>query len=373
MKIAQIAPPWIAIPPQNYGGTEIVIYHLIEELVTQGHDITLFTTGDSKTSAHQVSFLPHTLTAEGVPWAAHPKAYYHLHEAIERIKEEAFDIVHSHLSATTDMYVFPLTADLATPHVTTLHNNFPFDIMPGRWVGDADKYYIQEWGANIPLVAISESARAQQPFKLNFAGVVHNGIAMQNYRLRSKQRKDYFVWLGRFVPEKGAHLAIEAARKAQVPLILAGVRDRRDKEAMAYFHEQVEPYIDNDRIRFQGPVSMKQKIALLSKAKALLNPIEWEEPFGIVMLEAMALGCPVISFARGAAPEIVVHGKTGFLVQNVDEMVEYMPRIDEIDRAATRQHVEDNFSAHAMAKNYVRIYQQIIDGTNKPLLTAFSR
>src|SRR3989454_10180055 len=177
MRIAQIAPPWIPIPPKDYGGTENVIYHLVEKQVAQGHDVTLFAPGDAKTSAKLVSFFPKSLLENREPWQSHLKAYYHLHESVEQVRERDFDIVHTHLSSTADMYIFPLTASLPTPHVTTLHSPFPFDHAPGGWTGDADHYYMK-WAPAVPMVAISESERRQalEQFPLHFVGVVHNGL-----------------------------------------------------------------------------------------------------------------------------------------------------------------------------------------------------
>jgi glycosyltransferase involved in cell wall biosynthesis len=359
MKIAHIAPPWIAIPPKNYGGPENVIYNLVEEQVAQGHDVTLFAPGDAKTSAKHVSFFPTSLLASGVPLQAHPKAYYHLHRAVEYVKEHDFDIVHTHLSSTPDMYIFPLTAPLTTPHVTTLHSNFPFDNTPDGWTGDADEYYLQ-WAPHMPMVAISKSAQAEAPEALRFVGVVYNGISMKDFRPSGKGQGAYFAWLGRFTPEKGAHLAIEAAKRAGVSLKLAG-NVQRHRDSMRYFKHVIEPQIDNEQVRYIGPVNMRQKVNLLSRARGFLNPIEWEEPFGMVMIEAMALGCPVISFARGAAPEIVVDGETGFLVRDVDEMVSCIPRIGEIARDVTRMHVEQNFSVHVTAERYRQVYREVIE------------
>lgn len=356
MKIAHIAPPWIAIPPKNYGGTEIVIANLVEEQVAQGHKVTLFAPGDARTSATHISFLPKSLLEDGVPWSAHLKAFYHLYKSLECTSE--FDIVHMHLSSSSDLYIFPLVAHLTVPYVTTLHSRFPFDRVR-TWVGDADKFYM-EWAPSIPMVAISESAMEEVPYDLNFVGVVHHGIPMQRFRPLKVKRGDFFVWLGRIMPEKGPHFAIEAAHKAGVPLILAGNIDQHLPESITYFEEMIKPHIDDDQIKYIGPVNMRQKISLLSRARGFLNPIQWEEPFGMVMIEAMALGCPVISFPRGAAPEIVAHRKTGFLVHNVDEMVKFIQRIDEIDRTATREYIEKNFSARAMADKYVKIYKKVI-------------
>lgn len=362
LRIAQIAPPWIPIPPDHYGGTENVIYHLIEEQVTQGHDVTLIAPGDAKTSAKLVSFFPKSLIASGIPWTMHLKAYYHLHKAVDYIKEHRFDIVHAHLSSSSDMYLFPLLAQLTTPHVTTLHSIFPFDRdARNNRTGDADGYYM-EWAPSLPIVAISESARQHVPHPLHFVGVVHHGLYLQDFQLRRRKPKlgDHFAWLGRFMPEKGAHLAIEAAKRAQVPLVLAGIIDRHSRVSMDYFEQVIKPQIGKDQISYIGPVNTRQKNNLFGRARGFLNPIEWEEPFGMVMIEAMAMGCPVISFARGAASEIIADGETGYLVNTIDEMVSAIPKIDAIDRAVVRKYVEEKFSSQVMAKNYVEIYKHVI-------------
>jgi len=358
MKIAHIAPPWIAIPPKNYGGTEIVLYNLIEEQVAQGHDVTLLAPGDARTSAKLISFFPHALIDAGVPWQGHLKAYYHLHKAVEYIKDHNFDIIHTHLSSSADMYLFPLTAQLAMPHVMTLHSHFPFDHVQS-WTGDADDFYMQ-WIASVPMIVISEYARAERTFPLHVVGVVHHGLPMARFQPTVKRPERFFVWLGRFVPEKGPHLAISAAKKAGVPLVLAGTIDQHVQESVDYFEHVIKPHIDNQQIKYIGPVDMEQKIDLLSRARGLLNPIQWGEPFGMVMIEAMAVGCPVIAFARGAAPEIVAHRRSGFLVQDVNEMAHCISMIDELDRMAVRAHVEQHFTAHRMAEKYTRVYEMII-------------
>jgi glycosyltransferase involved in cell wall biosynthesis len=350
MKIAQIAPPWISIPPKTYGGTESIISFIVEELVMQGHDVTLFAPGDAKTSAKLVSFYPQSLVCEGVPWHAHLKAYYHLHKALQRAAE--FDIVHTHLSSTNDMYIFPLMFSLATPHVTTLHSNFPFDRV-GNWVGNADDLF-SEWISSAPVVTVSDKARANLPYDLNIVGVVHLGVPTQHFRLFGKKREDFFAWLGRFIPEKGAHLAIQAAKEACVPLVMAGIVD-----AVDYFQQKIEPLIDNERIKYIGPVNIDQKIALLSRARGFLYPITWEEPGATVVLEAMALGCPVIAFARGVLPELVIHEQTGFLVHDLDQMVRYISRIKELDRRKIHMHVEHNFSIRVMTDKYLKIYAML--------------
>src|SRR6266567_3974334 len=336
MKIAHIAPPWMAIPPKNYGGTENVLSYLVEEQVAQGHDVTVFAPGDAKTSARLVSFFPRSLIGDGIPWQGHLKGYYHLYKAVEYIKDHDFDIVHTHLSSTADMYLFPLTTQLATPHVMTLHSNLPFEQVQ-EWTGDADASYM-EWALSVPMIAISEHARSRRTLPLNIVGVVHHGLPLVHFQPTGKQPERFFAWLGHFVPEKGPHLAIEAAKTAGVPLVLAGTIDQSVQASVDYFEQMIKPHIDHQQITYIGPVNMEQKMDLLSRARGLLNPLQWEEPFGMVMIEAMAVGCPVIAFARGAAPEIVAHRRSGFLVQNVNEMVRFIPRIDEIDRVVVHAH-----------------------------------
>lgn len=363
MRIAHIAPPWISIPPKSYGGTENVIYYLVEEEVAQGHDVTLLAPGDAKTSAQLVSFFPESLIPSGVPWQGHLKAYYHIQKAVDYVKDHDFDIVHLHLSSSADMYVFPLVAQLATPHLVTLHSRFPFDRVQ-QWTGDADKYFM-EWLKDIPIVAISECARDEVAYPLNFVGIVHHGLPLSQFQPTVSQPEEFFAWLGRFVPEKGAHLAIEAAKRAGVPLVLAGIVDPNIELSVRYFEEQIKPHVDGEQIRYIGPVNLEQKMDLLSHARGLLNPIAWEEPFGMVMLEAMAVGCPVIAFARGAAPEIVMHRKGGFLVHDVREMVQFIAKVDQLDRNAVREHALQHFSAPSMVQKYVKIYRKIATDARK--------
>ncbi len=360
MKIAQIASPWIAIPPKNYGGTENVLFTLVEEQVAQGHKVTLFAPGDAKTSARLVSFFPQSLLAAGETWQAHLKAYYHFERTVEYLKEHDFDVVHMHLSSAADLYLFPLVASLATPHVATLHSPFPFDTTSKGRLCKADDYYMP-WLSAVPMVAISHSAQAAAPQDLRFVGVVYHGLSLNDFRPTRAKQGDFFVWLGRFAREKGAHLAIEAAKRAGVPLVLAGTIDRYRQESIRYFHDEIEPQIDGQQIKYVGSVNLRQKRSLFSRARAFLNPIEWEEPFGMVMLESLALGCPVISFERGATSEIIADGRTGFLVQRLDEMVDAIARIDEIDREATRAYIDQHFSARVMAENYTQIYQKVME------------
>jgi len=288
----------------------------------------------------------------------HLEAYYHHHKAVEYIREHQFDIVHTHLATTTEMYLFPLMAHVHTPHVMTLHSHFPFD-RHKAWSGDADKYYM-EWVERVPLVCISESACRIIPEPLSIIGVVHHGLDPLLFRPSSLPPAEYFAWLGRIVPEKGAHLAIQAAKRACVPLAIAGFVDKNVQRAVEYFDTIILPQLDGQQISYIGPVDTDEKIRLLSRARGLLNPIQWEEPFGMVMIEALAVGCPVISFARGAAPEIISDQKCGFLVHDVWQMVDAIRNIDEIDRCLVRAYFEERFSSQVMTKNYTKIYEQLI-------------
>ena len=302
-------------------------------------------------------FFPRSLIDTGVPWQGHLKAYYHLYKAVTILRSMTFDIVHAHLSSAADMYVFPLTAHMTTPMVTTLHSCFPFDRVQS-WKGDADKWYL-EWLSPTPVVAISESARAEVPYALNFVGTVHHGIPIEQFE-PTAEPADFFAWLGRFVPEKGAHLAIQAAQKAGVPLVLAGTVDRYMDESVHYFNDVIKPLIDDQQVKYIGPVNMEQKIRLLSCARGFLNPIEWEEPFGMVMIEAMAVGCPVITFARGAAAEIVCHKKSGFLVHDVNEMVQFIPRVRELDRSAGTCLHKATLFYECYGNKYQKMYKKVI-------------
>jgi glycosyltransferase involved in cell wall biosynthesis len=366
MKIAHVAPPWIAIPPRNYGGAEVAIANLIEEQVAQGHDVTLFAPEDARTSATLVSFFATSLVDDGVPWSAHLKAHYHYCKALAYVKEHPFDILHLHLSSSSDMYAYPLAFQMhiATPLLATLHSRFPFDRAPSPggetdWLGDADRYYM-EWLAHVPLVTLSKSARAEIPFPLNFVGAIYYGLPLDSFQPATYQPDSYLAWIGRIIPVKGPHHAITAAKALNMPLILAGTVDPHMPETVQYFEEMIKPQIDNQQIRYIGPVDLAQKIELLSHARGFLNPIEWNEPFGLVMLEAMAAGCPVISFARGAAPELLAHGKNGFLVNDVEEMIRFIPELATLERKKVRAHAERHFSIQRMAQCYSEVYEHVI-------------
>jgi glycosyltransferase involved in cell wall biosynthesis len=362
MRIAHIAPPWFPIPPKNYGGTENVIFQLVEEQVAQGHSVTLFAPEDASTSAQRISFLPRALRECDIPWQSHPKAFYHSYKSIEYLQKHCreFDILHTHLSSLTDLYTFPLASTLPIPHITTLHSQFPFDRDDPTEV-NADDYYM-EWISQVPMVAISQHAKREEMRKarLRVIDVIYHGINLNNFPMPQDAAENFFVWLGRLVPEKGAHLAIEAAQKAGVPLVIAGIVDEYVPEAEEYFEKEIKPHLSERHISFIGPVDFEQRNDLFRKARGMLNPLQWEEPFGMVMIEAMATGCPVIAFPRGAAGEIITSEKVGCLVNDVAEMVKCIHKIDNINRQDVRAYIEKHFSAKVMVENYIRVYQKVI-------------
>jgi len=364
MRIAQIAPPWIPIPPKNYGGTEHVIFQLVEEQIAQGHEVTLFAPRDARTSARQISFLARSLKECDISWHAHLQAFYHMYKSVEYLKQhiKEFDILHTHLSSASDLYLFALTSTLPLPHLTTLHSQFPFDRDPvAQQCKIADDYYM-EWISRVPTVAISEHAKREELKKapLHIIDVIHHGINLKDFPIADTQPEDFFVWLGRFVPEKGAHLAIEVAKRAGVRLLLAGIIDEYVPEAEEYFENEIKPHLDGQQISFIGPVNFKQRNVLLQSARCMLNPLQWEEPFGMVMIEAMATGCPVIAFPRGAAREIITSEKVGFLANNLEEMLQAIHRVKTIDRRKVREYVETYFSSTIMVHKYIQAYKKVI-------------
>jgi glycosyltransferase involved in cell wall biosynthesis len=341
MKILQIAPLWETVPPPAYGGTEAVVSVLTEELVRRGHQVTLSASGDSRTRAELLSVYPHSLrTARDLqdPW---PYAWLHSSLALREASE--FDIIHNHAGELTMAmaHLIPDVPMLSTMHcLITTDTKFIWDRYPG--------YYN----------TISMSQRRNMPPLANgqFVGVVYNAIDVRSFPY-DERKDDYLLFLSRISVDKMPHLAVEVARRTGRRLIIAGKVDRVDEH---YFNTVLAPLIDGRQVQFLGEADAHLKRELYAKAYCLVLPLSWEEPFGLVMIEAMACGTPVVSFGRGAAPEVIVDGETGYIVNDVDEMVDAVQHVDRISPRCCRQHVEDNFDASLMANRYLQAYQRII-------------
>lgn len=333
-----------SVPPKKYGGTELVVYNLIEELVKMGHDVTLFATGDSKTSAKLMKIFPQSIRSfsEHIDMKTREALkYMGLGKAIEYLYKKKFDIIHNHIG----WRVLPFYKIIDGPVITTLHG--PLNVIYQQ------KVYGAYPGSN--YVSISFNQRKPMP-QLNFVANVYNGIKIEIFRFYEKP-KDYFAFLGRMSPEKGPVQAIEIAKKAGVKLIMAAKVDLADLD---YFEKKVKPLVDGKEIKYIGEVDHEGKLELLGNAKALIAPIQWEEPFGLFFTEAMACGTPVISMRRGSVPEILIDGKTGFICKNLDEAAEKIGEIEKINRKDCYNHVKENFSSRKMADEYIAAYKKVI-------------
>ena len=340
MKILQIAPLWERVPPPGYGGTEAVVSVLTDALVRAGHDVTLWASGDSLTLAELRSVYPRGLrTAKDVSDAT-PYEWVHAGAAIAGAKQ--FDIIHNHAMEP----VMALAGLVNVPMLTTMHCLITSDtrVVWQRYSG----YYNTISRAQFSTVPPLE--------KPQHAGVVRNAVDVASFPF-STQKDDYLLCLNRVAPEKGTHLAIEAARRAGRKLIIAGKVDPVDRD---YYEAAVKPRVDGRDVVFLGEADQRTKRELYARAACVLMPICWDEPFGLVMVEAMACGTPVIAFARGAAPELIVDGETGFLVDDVDSMLEALGKIDTIEPDCCRQHVEANFDVPVMVEGYLRLYREIV-------------
>jgi glycosyltransferase involved in cell wall biosynthesis len=333
-----------AIPPVRYGGTERVVSLLTEELVRRGHDVTLFASGDSQTSAKLVPCCERGLRLDDGVTDYIAYAITQL-DAVYRRADE-FDIIHNHI----DYLAFPVADVCPTPTLTTTHGRL--DLREVRRV--------YQTFPTLPLVAISEAQRASLP-GLNWTGVVYNGIDLDRYRFRPDPG-DYLIFLGRISPEKRPDRAIELARDVGRRLLIAAKVDPVDQE---YFKLAIAPLIaaQPSLIEFVGEIDDEAKDTLLGEAYACLFPIDWPEPFGLAMAEAMATGTPVVASRVGSVPEVVIDGVTGFVADTLHDMAEAIPRVPELDRRACRAHVEQHFSPSAMADGYERAYAAVLAGT----------
>jgi glycosyltransferase involved in cell wall biosynthesis len=341
MRIAQVAPLAESVPPKLYGGTERVVHWLVDELVAQGHDVTLFASGDSSTRATLVPALPRALRL-GRPPAEPYGAYVALLEAVAR-RAQQFDVIHFHI----DWIHLPLISRLDVPFLTTLHGRLDLPPLSG----------VVKQFPSASFVSISDHQRRPLP-EANWLATVYHGLPATSLR-PSVEPGGYLAFLGRLSAEKGPEAAMRIARKAGTRLRIAAKVPRGNR---AYFREQLEPLIDNHLIQLVGEVDDRKKQDFLGGAKALLFPIDWPEPFGLVMIEAMACGTPVIAYRSGSVPEVIDDGVTGFIVDSEDEAVEAIGRLDELDRRDVRARFEQRFTAKRMAEGYFRCYERLVRG-----------
>jgi glycosyltransferase involved in cell wall biosynthesis len=342
MKIAQIAPLWEQVPPVTYGGTELVVSRLTDELVRRGHDVTLFASGDSQTLARLEAGSPVALRLD--PSIKEPVMYELLH-ASEAFKHAAeFDIIHSHIG----VWALALASMVSTPTVHTLH---------GTFTGDNSKVFRQHHTQ--PYISISDSQRL---LNINYAATVYNGISVEKFPfIAEPQDPPYLAFLGRFSPEKGPQHAIAIAKQTGWRLKMAGKVDVVDKK---FFEEEIAPHIDGKQIEFLGELNHTQKAELLGNAVITLFPITWCEPFGLVMAESMAVGTPVIAMNMGSVSEVIANGQTGYVCQSYEEMAAMIPKALKLNRQKCREHVENKFSVTQMVDGYEAVYEKIVGDRN---------
>ena len=339
MKIAQVAPLIESVPPRLYGGTERIVSYLTEELVRLGHDVTLFASGDSITSAELSPCCTRALRLDPTVHDIIP----HFMLMIDKVRERAdeFDILHFHI----DLFHFPLFRALAARTLTTLHGR--------QDLGDLKPFY-SRFG-EMPLVSISNSQRKPLPHA-NFVATIQHGVPTDLHG-PSFEQGGYLGFLGRISPEKRPDRAIRIARAAGIPLKIAAKVDKVDED---YFRNDILPLIDGPDVEFVGEINEREKTKFLGEAAALLFPVDWPEPFGLVMIEAMACGTPVLAFRSGSVPEVIEDGVTGKVVDSEEEAIAALPAILSYDRRTVRQRFEKRFTATRMAKDYVRIYRQLL-------------
>jgi glycosyltransferase involved in cell wall biosynthesis len=348
MKIAQVAPLIESVPPRFYGGTERIVSYLSEELVRLGHDVTLFASGDSVTTARLVSCATTALRLD--PNVRDPIPYYML--MLDRVRECAddFDILHFHI----DQFHFPLFRPLAGRTLTTLHGRQDLPDLRPLYFGFNE----------MPLVSISNAQRAPIP-NANYVATIYHGLPFDLHRPTFNPRGGYLAFLGRISPEKGVDRAIKVAQMAGIPLKIAAKVDRVDE---AYFREQIAPLLKGPGVQFIGEINEREKTDFLGQALALMFLIDWPEPFGLTMIEAMACGTPVLALRRGSVEEVVEDGQTGHIVDSIQEAAVTLPRVMALDRRAVRRRFEERFTATRMADDYVRVYNSLLTRANVKLV-----
>ena len=339
MRIAQVAPLYESCPPQLYGGTERVVSYLTEELVRQGHEVTLFASGDSRSGARLRAPCDRALRL--FPECKDPLPYHLVMLNHVARSAEMFDIIHFHI----DQLQFPVFAPLWGKTLTTTHGRLDLPDLP---------ILFREFPM-MPLVSISDAQRTPLRWA-NWYGTVYHGLPVDLYTL-GRGEGGYLAFVGRISPEKGVDKAIEIARRAGLPLKIAAKVDKVDS---AYYNSKIKPLLKGPAVEFIGEINERQKREFLGQAMALLFPIDWPEPFGLVTIEAMANGTPVVAYRRGAVPEVVDHGVTGFIVNSIDEAVTAVRQAIALDRHAIRGRFEERFAVERMARDYLALYGEVL-------------
>lgn len=339
MKIAQIAPIVERVPPKKYGGTERVVHALTEELVKRGHEVTLFASGDSQTSAKLESVYPRSLREARMKDLYGLNFWTLLNIGLVFELQDEFDIIHDHMAP----FSLPTSNIATTPVVSTMHGAF-----------NAENRKLFQTLRNANIVTISQAQIHSAP-TINHAGTVYNGLYMDQYPF-GNEPEDYLLYVGRICMEKGTHVAVEVAQQLDRKLIIAAKLDKNDQ---AYFREYVEPRL-SDRVQWIGEVNEDERNELMSKAKCFLHPVLWREPFGLTLIEAMACGCPVVAYNQGSIPEIIKTGVTGYVVEDIEGMIDSVLAIDSISREECRRYALENFSAEKMAEGYIQVYKKLL-------------
>ena len=349
MRIAQIGPLIESVPPKCYGGTERIVSYLTEELVKQGHQVTLFASGDSLTSAELVPCTGGALRLTRT--VQDPIPYYLL--MLDKVRERAddFDVLHFHI----DQFHFPIFRTIARRTLTTLHGRQDLPDLQALYRGFSE----------MPLVSISDAQREPAP-TANFTATVYHGIPTELHDAKLEGRGGYLAFLGRICPEKRVDHAIAIARSVALPLKIAAKIDKVDE---AYFREQIAPLLTGSDVEFVGEINEQAKTAFLGEACALLFPIDWPEPFGLAMIESMACGTPVLAFRRGSVPEVIDEGVTGAIVETREEAIKALPLVLSLDRRTVRRRFEERFSAARMARDYLEVYRSLLGAPTMPQLS----
>lgn len=343
MRIAQIAPIIERVPPTTYGGIERSVYYITEELVKRGHDVTLFASGDSVTSAKLSAVVPTALKEMKHSDPYGPNALTALHYGFAYSMQNDFDVIHDHMNN-----ISLAAANLSTtPVITNMHGPFTPELRQ-----------LYSTLTNPYVVTISKKQYEMGPKNLNHVGTVYHGIPVEEFPF-SSTHDGYLLFVGRITMEKGVHLAIAAAKQLGIPLIIAAKLEKTFKPDLDYYEKYVKPEL-NDKIQWIGPVDIKTRNNLMKKALAFLHPTNWPEPFGLTLIEAMACGAPVIACNQGSIPEIIADQKTGFVVHSLDEMIQGIKKVESINRQECRKHVETNFNTQKMVDSYEKIYQGVL-------------